>query len=170
MVETSSTRPLVGSYMRAARTRSFALPVDNPVVVVAVTENQLLIVIVDASPDSGRRSEIHRRSLDRPKFARGDQSLIDRRKTVRVQREFVIQNVAIAFARQIEVTVLAEIDRRSFVGCGFVVNDQLVVVGQCISHSNLQIAGIAIVAVLAEVGESHARLAFQRLRRPTQLC
>ena len=46
------------------------------------------------------RGEIERRSLDRAQFAGGNQILVDRGEAVGIEHEFVIQNVAVAFARQ----------------------------------------------------------------------
>src|SRR5450755_3129168 len=51
---------------------------QNPVVVVAFSEFQLLIAIGDALSDSNRRSEIERRSLDFAQLSRGNQAVINR--------------------------------------------------------------------------------------------
>ncbi len=51
------------------------------------------------------------------------------------------KNVAAAFASQIEITMLRKIQRRGFVSSGFVVDDQLIFIGQHVTDLDLQVAG-----------------------------
>src|ERR1700758_4866854 len=77
--EHTSASGLVG----ARRQReAVAFAVDDPVVVVAVAEDDLFVRVVDAGADPGGSGEIERRALDRAEFAGGDEVLIDRGEAV----------------------------------------------------------------------------------------
>ena len=68
----------------------------------------------------------------------------------------VPQNVAAAFSCQVEIGVLRKIDGRGLVGGGFVIHNQLVVVGQGIADFDFQVAGIAFFAILTQIAESNS--------------
>src|ERR1700758_2859665 len=99
-----------GRFIHACSQRkAVAFAINHPVVVVAVAQHELFVTIIDARSHSRGLREIERRSFDRSKFTRGDETLIDRREAVGVEREVVIQNIAVAFSGQVEITVLSEI-------------------------------------------------------------
>src|SRR5580704_2781898 len=79
------------------------LPVQYPVVVVTFAEFQLLVILVDSRANSVRLSEIKRGTRDIPEFACGNQSGIDGREAICIQREAMIENVAFALSLQIEI-------------------------------------------------------------------
>ncbi len=91
-----------------------ALPVQNPVVIVAVAELQLLIIRFDALADRDRLAEIEWRAGDGAKLAGGDERGVDPRETVGMDGDDVAENIAIAF--QIEVGMIGEVEDRVFVG------------------------------------------------------
>ena len=127
-----------GRFVHACSQReAVAFAVNHPVVVVAVAQHELFVIIVDARAHSRGLGEIERSSFDRSKFTRWDEILIDRSEAVGVERDFVIENVAVAFSGQVEITVLGKIDRRGLVRSRFVINDQFVIVGQRVGHSEL---------------------------------
>src|SRR5882672_9456767 len=110
------TRPLVGSYTRPASVMSPPVPPLSPVehegVIIAPRVTQLHVVRVDTSANGRGHAEIEGRARDTLDLARRDERGIDRREVIRVQRDHMTQNVCVAVARQVEITVLCEIDRR----------------------------------------------------------
>ncbi len=104
----------------------------------------------------------HRRQL-----AGGYQLAVDRRVAIRVDHQLVAENVG-AGPGEVEVTVLRQIDVRRLIGGRGVVDNQLVVVGEAVDHSHLQVAGIAFFAVGADPREAERILA-QDLRLPQVL-
>src|SRR4051812_25634101 len=86
-----------------------AFTVDDEVVIVSSAQFDLLVICIDAGPDSCSLSEIKWRVLHRTQFARWDYVLVNRREAVGVQHKFMAQDVPLAFTFQIEVRVLREI-------------------------------------------------------------
>src|SRR5205807_4236655 len=70
--------------------------------------------------------------------SRRDQCGIDRREAVGVQGNDVPQNVTLAVPRQVEIAVLREVDGRSPVRRGGVIEDQLVGARQGVRHRGAQ--------------------------------
>src|SRR5215475_11519462 len=68
-------------------TQYSGLAVDDEVVVVAAAELQLLVVLIDARADRRGLCEVERRAFDAPQFACRDQSRVDRREAVGVDRQ-----------------------------------------------------------------------------------
>lgn len=100
--------------------------VDHKIVVISVTERELLVVVVDPRPDPGRFGEIERRSLDSSQFTCRDQVLVDGSEAVGIDHNFVIENIAVSLALQIEVTMLADINRCGFIGRRFIIDDKFI--------------------------------------------
>ncbi len=90
--------------------------VDDPVVIVAASELELFVVLPDARPNGRRSAEIKRRIVYRPQFPRRNQRRVNRREAVGQNRDLVVENVA--FAGQVEIGMLREIDDRVLVGLG----------------------------------------------------
>ena len=72
----------------------------------------------------------------------------------------MIENVAVAFALQIEITVLAHVDRSGLVRCSLVVDDEFVRIRQSVTDCDFKIAGEPFLSVLTEVRESDTVLSF----------
>ena len=126
-------------FVDASRERQpCALTIDDEIMVVAMAEHELFIVVIDPRADLRRSREIKRRAFHRTQLARGDQVLVHRSESIGVDHDFMIQNVAVPFALQIEIAVLAEVHRSSFVGRRFIIKDQFIRVGQRISYLHLQ--------------------------------
>ena len=101
---------------RAPRAKPSRLRAVCRNVIVSAAEGQLLVFVLDARADRFRRSKIERSSRDILQLARRNQSFIHGRESIRVDRRFVSENVAIA--REIEVTVMREVHHCVFVrGC-----------------------------------------------------
>jgi hypothetical protein len=85
----------------------FRLGIEDEIVIITVPKNHLFVRIFDACAHLRGSGEIERCAFDGTKFAGRDQRLVDWSKAIRIDHDFVIQDVATAFARKIEVAVLA---------------------------------------------------------------
>ena len=79
------------------------------------------------------------------KLAGRDQRAVDRRVAVRLDHQLVPEHVAAA--RQVEVGVLGQVDRRRLVGGRVIVDDQLVAIGQLVGDPHVEVAGISFFPV-----------------------
>lgn len=144
--------------------RTFA--VDHEIVVVSMGKLELFVVVIDAGADLLWFGEIERRSLYRFKFSRRNQMFVHRCKAVGIDHDLVIEDVAIAFALQIEVAVIGQIDGSGFVGGRFVVDHEFIGVAEGVSHSDFQVAGKSVVAIFAQVVKDDSGFALHRLGVP----
>src|SRR5438034_8743942 len=99
-----------------------AIPIEDPVVIVAGREAQLLVAGIDARADRRGVPEIERRAVDGCEIARGDQRRAYRREPIGVDRQAVAEDVAVALAREVEVAVLRHVDRRGAIAGGVVLD------------------------------------------------
>ena len=159
VVETSSARPLPGSISRAAW-RS-PRPVQHPVVIVSASTAQLHSVAVNARTDHGRRPEIEWRVFHRRDDPGGDERGVDRREAVAVYGEDVAENVAGAFAGEIEIGVLRQVDRRRAIRRCFVVDGQGVRCRDTVGDGGRQRSWISFVTVGAGRGETTPAVPFR---------
>ena len=90
VVRTSITRPDFGSSDMRGEFQARAGAVENPVVIVAAAELDLLVICVDALADGVGLAEIEGRAVDFAQLAGGDQAGIDGREAVRVDGEDMI--------------------------------------------------------------------------------
>ena len=127
--------------------------VEYPTVVEASDNLHLLVVLMDVSADRFGFGKVVRRAGDISYFACGDQCFVDGDVFFGVQHKLVVENRAFAFAFKVEVGVLGEVHRRRFVGGGMVVDDQGVLVGQCVGYGDLQVAGVVFFHVFCEIGQ-----------------
>src|SRR5215475_5236747 len=109
-----SARRRFGDFSRL--TQYSGLAVDDEVVVVALAEFQLLFVLVDARADRRRPREIEGRAFDASQLTGRDQGRIDRRETLGVERHLMVQDVAAALPREVEICMVGQVDHRIFVG------------------------------------------------------
>ena len=77
-----------------------------------------LLDFADVRTDGRGLAKIERRIGDALDFASGNERRIDRSVIVAVEVEDVLKDVAITLARQVEVTVIGEIENGGFVGFG----------------------------------------------------
>ena len=89
-------------------------------------------------------------------LAGGDQAAVDRRGLVGVDHHLMAQDVALP--GQVEVGVVRQVDHRFLVRRGGEVDLQAVVVGESVHGRDVQIAGIAFFAVLAQIVQLQGRL------------
>ena len=133
--------------------------------IISATQRDLLVLGVDSLADRMRSAEIERSALDAAQLAGRDEAFVDRRELVSVDRHLVAEDIAFTRAREVEIGMVGQVDDRVLVGCGGVVDLELVIVGPGVHHGAGQVAGIAFLAVLAQVRELEA-LARTFLRFP----
>jgi len=114
------------------------------------------MISLDVRADRRRFAEVHRRTGHRRQLPGRDQFGGDRRVMAGVDHGDLLENVAIAGAGQVEVTVVGQVEHGRFVGAGLVVDAQFVVVGQAIGDFGGQIARETHLAVGREVGQGYA--------------
>jgi hypothetical protein len=116
-------------------------------------------------------AEVERRAVDRRKLACRNQRRVDRRETIRLQRQLMIEDVAGARSGEVEVAVLREIDRRGLVRRRGVLHDELVVLREGVGDARVERAGITFVAGGADVREDDtgAAVAIEGLGLPHHL-
>src|SRR6185312_3750695 len=145
-----------GFVHQGGASEAVVLAMDYPVVIIAASQHQLFVVLIDALADRSGLGEVHGSALDRSQLAGWDQGLVHGSKAVRIEQEMVPQNVAVALTRQVEIGMLGKIQRRGLVGGSFVIHDQLVVVGQSIGDFDFEVAGISFLAVFAQIAVSNS--------------
>ena len=139
--------------------------------VVASPVPELLVVLVDAGADRRGRAKVERRTRDASDLARRDQRGVHGREPVGVQRDHVAQDVTLAVSRQVEVAVLCEVDQRSAVGGGVVIENQLVSVRERVGDRGPHSARVALLAVGAGIPkhETDRVRTLERCRVPDHL-
>ena len=115
--------------------------------VVAVAVFELLIVLSDARADGGRVSEIERCVRHRLELAGRDEVCINRRQSVGVDRQDVIEDRAGSLPGQIEEGVAGEVRDCPLVRNSIPGEDELVVVGHLIEHGRGQVARVVLFTV-----------------------
>ena len=104
------TRPDFGSLTRAANSSPAPVRFENPIVIVAAAEFELLIVCADALADGVRLAEIEGRAVHFAKLAGGDQAGVDGREPAGVDGEDMIEDFTGTWAGKIEIGVVGQID------------------------------------------------------------
>ena len=130
-----------------------ALAVDDPVVVVAAGPEKLGIILLDPLPDGVEIGEIHGRALDGEDFTGGQAFRIGGGEKGSMQLELMLKDGAAFEAAQIEVGVVGEVADGVRVGDGGVVDGEPVVVGQAVDYGDLQVPGITLIPIRAEIGQ-----------------
>ena len=163
--------PAVGLAYPGGQRQALVFAVDYKGVIVSTPQLQLLIIVIDARADGRGPSEIQGRALDRAQFSGRNQGRVNRRETVGVDHELVPQNVAAAFAGQVEVAVMGKIEGCGFVGDGMLVQNELILIGQGVSDLDLEVAGIAFFAIRAGASQRHTGClrVLERFRLPHYL-
>ena len=136
----------IAYFRRLAKASVAGIAVDHEVVVVAAAKAHLRIIGVDISTDGFGRRKIKGRSLDRRKFARGDQIFADGCRIAAVHLQDLIRNVPAVLSCQVEVGVVGQIDDRILVRFPSVLDPELFLC-QRIGDRKDPVAGEARVAV-----------------------
>src|SRR5215469_6511695 len=104
---------LIGEYFQHAPCRRLvgfgrqlyflASALEHPILVVSVSQFQLLVVGINARPNDGRFEEVEWRASHRRQFAGGNQIRIYRRVAAGINFHLVAKNVTVPLAFEVEV-------------------------------------------------------------------
>src|ERR1035441_1038974 len=83
--------------------------VTHEIVVVALTELQLLVVVVNARADGRRSAEVERAAVQALQLTGGNQGLIHRSELTGHYHHVMAQHVAFPSARKIPISVVSEV-------------------------------------------------------------
>ena len=141
--------------------------VDVEVVVVAAAEGHLLVGrgLGQTVADAGGLAQVEGRAGHVALLAGGNGVLVDHREGVAVELKDVILDGAAALAGKVEIGMVGQVAEGVAVADGLVADDQLVLVGEGVGDHHLQRAGIALLAVGADVLENQMILADALHRR-----
>ena len=128
-------------------------------VISASVDNLLVGSVVDSITYAGRGTEIEGTILYRSDLACYRYIGIDWCVSIGIEIEYLIHDITSRVATEAEVAVVGEIDDSRLVSSGFVGNGDSVVVGECISYLDRQIAREAVFAIGTDGGEGDATIA-----------
>ena len=132
--------------------------IDDEVMVVAV---QLRFELIDAFADACWFREVQWSAFDAGEFAGGNEAVVRGSVLRGVELKDVIENVALA--REVKVGVVGEVDDGGFVGGGFVIDAEFVLVGEGVGDFRGEGPRIILFAIFADVSELNGR--FVQTRR-----
>ena len=125
--------------------------VEDEVVVIAAD----VLDFANVRADGRGLAKIERSVGDTLDFASGNERGIDRSVIVTVELQDVLKDVAVALTRQVEVTMIGEIQNGGLVRFCRVLDLELIRIGKGVGDVDSQRAGIALFAVGADIGETH---------------
>ncbi len=131
---------------------AIAAVLHDEVVIVADAVFELLVFLINALTDAGGLGEIKRRSFDGRDPGR-DRRGIDGVVALGIDLETVIEDRFTPLSREVEVTVVGEIEHSRLVSGGLVTNPQRILLGPSVSHGAFEGAGVTFFAIGAGVGE-----------------
>ncbi len=131
--------------------------VQVPVMVIALAENDLLVIAGICIADALCVAQIEGSAGNITHFAGGDAACINNGEGVGIDLHGVIQNgLAACLACQVEVAVVGQVAQGVLIGDGLVADHQLVVIGEGVGHHNVQLAGVVFLAVFGnELHDQH---------------
>src|SRR5690349_15471824 len=121
--------------------------------IVPAAKLYLLVFRVDALPYLMSFGEIKWCSLHCFQFTRWDQTLINRNKTIGIDCDLMVQNLSYPFTFQIEIRMVCQVNDSWLVGCRFVVDLEFILIGEGVNDLHIQVAGVALFTILADIGE-----------------
>ena len=132
---------------------AFAIAQD-PAVVIAATEFEGFVFDFNALADGGGLGEIKGSVRDGVDASGGDQARIGGQIAVGEQGELVVVDGGHLVVAQIPIAVVDDIDRGRFFGDGSLrFPDEFVLVGEPVGDDGREFAGVALFAVLGDIGE-----------------
>src|SRR5712691_11117936 len=126
---------------------------EDEVVVVAEAASELRMFFPDALADPGRLPEVEWRARYWRELPAGNERRVDRRIAIGIDLHQMVEDVATALPGKIEVGVLRQVHDGRFVGRRFVVDCQLVAIGQGVGDARRERARVPFLAVSARVRE-----------------
>ncbi|OPZ95432.1 MAG: hypothetical protein BWY72_02116 [Bacteroidetes bacterium ADurb.Bin416] len=104
---------------------------EDPIVVITVAVFQLIkAVLIDAGTNESWLSEIHGRTADGGDFTRGHERRINRSVVIGGDSQYVTHHIVFGITGQVEVGMVGQVNDGWFVGRGFVLDVNGVVIGQ----------------------------------------
>src|SRR4029077_7805727 len=125
--------------------------IHDEVVVVAAD----VLDFTDVRADGRGLAEIERRVRDALDLASGNERRIHRSVTIAVELQDVLKDVTVALARQIEITVIGEVENGGLVSFSRVLDLELIGIGERVGDVDSQRGGIALFTVGADIREAH---------------
>src|SRR5689334_24586618 len=110
--------------------------------IVTVAKLELLVVVINAFADRVCFAEVERSARDVSDLTGRNRLRVGGNETVRTQHEVMLENVSVAFTREIEIGVVRQVENGVYVGRRGVIDPELVVVRQSVDDSRAQVAGI----------------------------
>ena len=107
----------------------------------------------DVAADRLGRAEIHRRALDAPDLAGGNELAIDGGVEIRLDGKLMVEHLAGAMAGQIPIAVMDEIADRRPIGLGFDLQDEAVLLVEAVDDRGIEIAGKTLLAIGRAIGK-----------------
>ena len=143
-------------------TQAFAGDAVVQVVAVRVLQRVALSLLGESVADAQAGAQVQRGAGDADDAASGDQFVVRLGRFIGVYGDDVVEDIA--FAREIEIGVVGQVDDRILVAVRKVADGQGVAVIERHGHLNAHLAGEAFLAVVGDVGEQHRvfGFAFQR--------
>ena len=127
---------------------SWLVVIDHEAVVVALAVVQGREVSLYLSTDFLELLEVHRSSGHRISLADRNQSLVGRQIDSRIEPQFVVKNIPVPLAIQIEIGMVGKVQHSRLVGLRRECQLQRIVLAPLVVGDNLQIAGITCLSVL----------------------
>src|SRR5690242_3079636 len=113
---------------------------------------QLIVVIVDSGSYRSWFAKIERRSSNLRQFSRRNKRGVNRSVAAGLDLDLVLEDVAVALSRQIEVGVIRKVDYGVFVSRSRVVDLQLLA-RERVLYNRSELSGKTLIAIRAHVGE-----------------
>ena len=126
-----------------------AASIDDKIVVVALRAPH----VADPLADAVEGTEIDRKAGHGGDLASRDHRRIRRGVLVGLDLEFVSQDIPVARARQVEIGVVRQVHHGGPVRLGAVGDEQLILVIPRVRHGDVQITGVAFLAIDAAIAE-----------------
>ena len=119
--------------------------VQNPIMIIPGPELDLLVVAINPLANRQWLAKIQRGAPNRSQFPGGYQSAVDRRKSVGIDLDDVVEDVALG--RQIEIGMMGQVAHRLFIGGGGKFQLERIVFRNRVDRRDGKIAGKAFFAV-----------------------
>jgi len=122
--------------------------IDDPGVVVASGNLELLVLGIDARSDGSGSPKVKGSSLDGSEFSRGNERGIHGNELVCKDLHGMVQDGVLS--TEIEVSVVGQVDDGGLVGGSIVIDPEGLVLSKSVSDANVQSSGIALLSICAD--------------------
>lgn len=126
---------------------------QHPVMVIAVTANDLLVGYPNAGADRRPMGKVEGSPANGPNFSSRNHYGIDWREIIGLNRDHMVEDITSALARQVEITVVGQINDCRPVGRRRIVDAQFVGRANSVGYLHGEVPGIALIAVGAQMAQ-----------------